>query len=754
MRFLCGLLALIAATLAALFVGTGAREMSHQEALDRRGEPDGGQPEDLVEPIGRMGLDGVARSAGVFAGRDLGRSVLIVNITWRESQLAVPGIGFRVVAFGGIASEHQTGTSDSDGRVVFDVPVGDVTVYCDRGPRRSLTLQGDNVELDYMLDEHSVIYGMVVDGDGNGAAAAEIWVTPRNMWSGAFHVATSSMSGRFTVRGLGGHDGRHLWARHWSGGSSQPVALPEGEGRSPEEPLTLVCRGSTATVRGTVAFANGRPAPETRISVGLPRKTSSTRLVAGRAVEEVAAPPVEILPSRDGSYQVEVDSGTPTSLSFRNPGCPTVERQVTLGAGEVEVIDVQLQQGVTISGAVYQADGTPAEGAVVGFWFKGKIRPPLDFADRDGRYLLSGLEPEKEVVIKAHSSLFGEATTRVKPTNERHDYNLFLDRGLVLRGVVLTSSEGEVDDWIVAATNKSSGWTGRGAIREGRFELVHCPDSRLSLALIPKGLASALPITFDEIDDVRSEVLLDLRDRLPLASISGWVIANPALGRVSVTAYNRSLRQALVADVHPSSGRFEIGGLPAGSYDVSAFIEKTTPLQLGTYQVAAGQHVATGTYNFQLPGGVTVRVESAAETVRVDVLNSTGSLCDSRVFGDGSGEARLKLPGGQYVVLANAPGYAPESRRVRIDSAEAGTVTFQLKNAAPRVRLAGVTDVSGILNVTVSNGAGPLAHRIVEVVEGMFRVHLSLPAGTYVLTAHGDREYALQVVDGQVEYHL
>ncbi|HYD10370.1 MAG TPA: carboxypeptidase regulatory-like domain-containing protein, partial [Acidimicrobiales bacterium] len=158
---------------------------------------------------------------------------------------------------------------------------------------------------------------------------------------------------------------------------------------SNETGVDATMTASTATVSGTVSDPDG---PASGVSVVL---TDGTVTLATTSADD----PV-------GEYALPgVPPGTYT-LTFSRIGAVPKSVLVTVGAGESEVVDIELEPQATISGTVHRltdGDETPLSGAQVLVYtvagFPGEVAGSA-ITDEDGEYVITDLAAPLEYIVE------------------------------------------------------------------------------------------------------------------------------------------------------------------------------------------------------------------------------------------------------------------------------------------------------------------------------------------------------------------
>lgn len=269
------------------------------------------------------------------------------------------------------------------------------------------------------LEVSGRIEGVVVDAGGQPVAEARVTAYRDYFAGGASEdfflrgqaVEATDGDGRFAFRGL--VDGPYRLFAARSGTTTNPFARrgTKVTTGATNVRLTLEADGG---IRGVVAFDDGSAPPLFTVEVGL-------------------SPPLPVA-TKDGKFLLDTVPAGSHDLTVRGPDfSQAVVRDVAVTAGQVRDVGViKVERGRSVSGRVVGKGGAPvADAAVVlGEQLLGDGRSLASaalksFGDRmgvrqtrtdgEGRFTISGVGKEKDLVIAAEHDAHGRSPTQVVP---------------------------------------------------------------------------------------------------------------------------------------------------------------------------------------------------------------------------------------------------------------------------------------------------------------------------------------------------
>jgi hypothetical protein len=369
-----------------------------------------------------------------FAAPRVDGARLLLHVRWDDDGTPAPGqkVLLETKPNDRLALPVEV-TSGADGDCVYVASEGGAVVATthDLGDRTATATMkvGETVEATIRLDRGYKVSVMVVDPAGRGVADAEVWIVnpeavsrgaggadPNETRPGGILAGRSGPDGAFALDRASGHqcltaykDGYGL-----ANGDSRPVwvlqQVQESKKPNPESrpgfPKNGLSRGE-AEVRLVL-----REAPHTIVGTVLDVNSVA---IAGASVRCLCRGVAPLLKDRSDGKTFATYAVTDSLGRFRAVGLPGTEcelwvradpwvsatRTIPLGKDPRVDVEIRLERGVTVAGALLDPDGRPAP----------RIRlevSPVDYApqgdevtyllphtesDANGNYRLSGIAP-------------------------------------------------------------------------------------------------------------------------------------------------------------------------------------------------------------------------------------------------------------------------------------------------------------------------------------------------------------------------
>lgn len=241
------------------------------------------------------------------------------------------------------------------------------------GPALSITRSGQVVERTVRLDPGAVVRGRVVGVDGKPVAGARVGLADEGlassvlaMMGAATHVSEGRLSGadgRFELRGARPGASVVIDARApgYAPAKSASVAIA-ADGTS--EPVEIELRRS-CTIEGRVTTEDGKPITDVRVTWTVPGAAAESPdedESFGFGVPDSEA----VTTDADGRYRITVAPEGVLLVTFHHddyvelPDCEVISTP-----GQVDRLDVRLDDGMEVKGTVLGPDGRPFAGASV-----------------------------------------------------------------------------------------------------------------------------------------------------------------------------------------------------------------------------------------------------------------------------------------------------------------------------------------------------------------------------------------------------
>jgi protocatechuate 3,4-dioxygenase beta subunit len=324
-----------------------------------------------------------------------------------------------------------------------------------------------------------------------------------------------------------------------------------------------------------------------------------------------------------------------------------------------------------------------------------------------------------------------------------------------LTGRVTRADRPVTSAWIFAApdppvpnASRSQGQTDEN----GRYTLDGLADGPHIVYVSGQGFSYQKTVT------VSGETVADVA--VPASAIAGTVTdeasGDPIEGvHVQAETGRESNSFSMKSAVTDASGRYEISGVDAGTYQVTA---RKSGYQMRTRSAAVGSDATDASFALAKGAGVVVRVTDGTtglplKNVAALAFASTGLVAfQGEVALDGSGKGEIpSLSPGRYSVYLFAGGFAPRSLpSLQAPSAEVSV--SMTPGGRVEVRCDGpvsgrLTDASGSVYLT---GIGRIDGRVFAAPPLV--VWENVAPGTYTFSvtgATGAKSYALTVAEGQ-----
>jgi RNA polymerase sigma-70 factor (ECF subfamily) len=276
--------------------------------------------------------------------------------------------------------------SDQDGAFSFILPRANYTMVARAAGYASgidSVTQVSSRSLEFRLSPAGQIRGRVVDpATGAGQAGATVSAWP---WTGSndepIEVAADA-DGLFQIADL--EPGQYrLSARAGASLGEAPEAVTVGVG--PVERTIEIALERGAVVSGRATDARGQPLADVRL-----------RLIRQRTWNADASQYVRS--SAEGHYRFAAVRPGPLTLLAESADHAPASRDLTISSGDLDGIDVVLEDGASVTGLVVDASGAPVAGAVVWTHVQQPDHAPImkrsglgSRTDGSGRFRIRGL---------------------------------------------------------------------------------------------------------------------------------------------------------------------------------------------------------------------------------------------------------------------------------------------------------------------------------------------------------------------------
>ncbi|HSY49569.1 MAG TPA: carboxypeptidase-like regulatory domain-containing protein [Thermoanaerobaculia bacterium] len=535
--------------------------------------------------------------------------------------------------------------TDADGNYTLDgLSEGDQTIEFQKTGfivlRKPVEITaGKDQRLDAELDPGHELRGRVVDRSGQGVAS--VYVSTRGGDGRPLASVSSDGDGSFVLQGLAAGTYKLVGRKDgFVSGEANDVALPQSG------PITLVME-TGATINGRVT---GLPPEQfTQVTVVAAGGTSRNQTFADAGGNFALAG----LP--DGRVRVDAFLDGPQRRMAPS-------QTIVIENGTAPAVEVNFQQGITVSGHVTKANAPVAGGSIA---FMPKTPSPdkqvaSAMISPDGSYIAAGLS-SGDYNVRVMSPGVAYSTTYTAAASGTFDIDI---HGALLRGHVVDASTGAPIANARASVSSRAPAFGSGTTdSDGRFTIDALVDATYNMQVSSDQYATAtqqIVVSNGSVPDV--EVRLEQAPPVVIRLVDATT-GSPVDGNVAVTDSARAFAgQATRID----SGTFRIW-LKPGSYTASAY--------------SRGYLSQTTTFTAPSPdlrmaltqgGSLVVRAKSA-QSVRLD---TTGGATQ-RVLGmvqAGNNGPYDSIPPGLYLLSTIGNGAVVRSLPVTIVAGQTATV--------------------------------------------------------------------------------
>lgn len=631
-------------------------------------------------------------SSGQVAGPST--ASLRVHVTLRGE--AMPGVGVRLQrgTDRDAIFDRRIRWTGQDGTASFGgLAAGAYRTDLDRarGPGVALTIGEDRtVEVDLGGGLH--VQGVVRDSNGSPIPHAALWLARQGLAELAMASCRADAQGRFNIPGV--QASYYLAAAEPGLQPSKWHAAADAEN---EPQLILVPCRPAATVRGTVRDARGRPIPNALIRLGQAPEPFWLQGIEGGSLRLVTQTAVfDHRCDAGGRYTIDHAPVGAYECFVRAPGYQGSRSTLTLHPGQEYEHVSTLFRGRPVSGEIREGERLLAgclveeAGGELGVptWFK-----PGAISDGEGRYSLMGVTLGS-ASLQAWTSA-GEPLENQVVLDPRGQASCDFDLAehSLLLGQVLNSA-GEPLRGLMVQTDALKQ---RGAVtdREGRFRLHVRPGSTNDLSIFD--LNRRVPARMERMEGLTpgSEpwVLRVTDPGKVSAYLSGEVTSQDGTGLQNTFARIRhTSRQGWEEfPVDPSSGRYRMGPLIPGDYEVLVGARGAVARRWSATIQHPDQGRDLGVQRLQRGGTLSMDLRRDGEPYRgqvhMRVRGQAGSLLHQAMLVDPSLPTPT-LPPGEVEVVAWAESLPIVRARGRVTAGENRLIPIDLPpSTQQRIRL-------------------------------------------------------------------
>jgi RNA polymerase sigma factor (sigma-70 family) len=674
-----------------------------------------------------------------------GAGSLTVRAVFASDRMPAAGFTLTVGRSGG---DPRVGVrrakTDASGAIRFDhIAPGRTSLRLDRtSVHKTVEIRaGEDRMVELVVQTGLNIRGVVVDESDVPVAGAEVHFAPNfTVGRDMIQIATSGPDGRFMLRDC--YSPCLLGARAEDFAPSRLAFRWGGKGTT--EHVRLVLRTGGGSVEGLVLGPGDKPVADAVIRIG---KGKLSAIAAGSS--GVPAPPAQTTSGQDGRFRAIGIAAGEHPVAVRAPGLAPWSEICRIVAGETARIRVVLREGVIVRGTVRDDLGLPVDR--VGIWFgeSGALDCYTVRSAADGTFTLRGLPSGKIELVATHRLMGKRSTVLHGVAGGSMRWDFFLQRGIQLRGRVMTKAGDPVRAIVVVHAEPRDGapaWL-RSAMTdgEGRFTVINCPAGR-RLTVVAKG-ANVEPmietITRSGINPEAGEVVLRgtaISIAKAKASITGRVVGPNGEPIVNATVWvRREGETGAIALFTGADGVFKTQPLETDRYRVSVQARGYPYFSDAWRELTADALLDIGKVRLVQGGTVRIRsIEGGADDVRLSLHG-----------GDGGWKAHLNptvlpvrsqpLVPGTYQLQLKGKGIAAQLTEVVVRAGQETIVDMRLhKGVERRIELAfgdvGLVDLK--LRVRITSAAAKVFDKqITGRGQDAPEVLCSLEPGSYRVTA-------------------
>lgn len=584
---------------------------------------------------------------------------LEVHVRWDQQPLPDAGVRLRPDEGGDLAFSERRARTDAQGRVAFEgLAPGAFRVELDRarGPRIELVAGADE-RVHLHLDRTNDLTGRVLDADGRPIHGAQLWTAFEGRAAFGMRAGQSGPDGRFHLRGV--HP--DFFVAAFAAGRRPSALAPHGH-----DEIELVLDGAGLTVEGRVIDERGEPIPDALVRFGYESppfelvnpEGGPLRSVTNQALRDLRTGP-------DGRYRFEsVPPGT-TRLFVRARGRVGEQSTVSVGPGPVTRHDVVLRRGGDLAGRVHRGGDPLVDGHVFArtpqhgepSWFT-----PWARTSAGGGYTLQGLAPGPHRV-----RVYAGAGSTEVPIRVVRDECTRLDVDLAgtasIRGVAV-DERGQPRAGLLVRGRRDETLRARTDAR-GHFQLMAEPGTTGDLELLDTD--APVPARVGVVHGARADsaghiVRVEVNGTAS-AFLSGHLLPDDGTALANARLRIRQPGQPLWTEltVVSTEGRFRIGPLIPGPYEVLALAAGRVVRRLGEHALARGEQLDLGPVTLARGGTLAFRIteqgRAHADPVHLCIRDAGGELLYERALVEPQAST-LPLPAGTAEVClwsANLP---------------------------------------------------------------------------------------------------
>ncbi len=611
---------------------------------------------------------------------------LLVRVVWQGTQEPAGHVGVSVTRL------RATGTgawypaapatltpTDAAGKALFDaLDPGRFDVRTFRQDGDAVEARaGERTTVELAIPRGLSIRGIVVDRDDLPVAGAEILcVASLSPPQSAYPLTVTAGDGSFRVDSPS--RGNLIGARTRNHGTSDFALLdefvPDSRG---DVILRLTLPGLPAAMTGRVSDPRGNPVANAWVTIGGRGSRERRRVLPGGGTFH-APPTVHVATDAQGEFRATSLRSGPTALYVYARGYSRWRGTAVCPPGGATHVSVQLQSGAALFGRITNRDGEPVQDAYV-------LRPAnyaetgVAMTTADGRYRFDDL-PAGELTLSIHSPQHGSMEPTILLTSGRpHEVDFRLDAGLRIEGELVDHRGQPLENWVIAERGTAGAFA--RADRGGAFVLNNCEAREYTLEVYPPSFVGPAVRTVQHVLPGAAELTIEVpREALPSARITGRVLMpdGNSAAKVSLQLANHPYPMVPPPETD-ARGRFEVGPLPAGRYEIRGSLAGFLDAQLGELSLVAGEVRQVPDARLRYGARLVVAIQPANHTqledLEVQVVDAAGITVDTGQREGQSVSFRL-LPTGLHSLVVRGPNI--ETQRLAIELKAGETLALEV----------------------------------------------------------------------------
>jgi len=383
----------------------------------------------------------------------------------------------------------------------------------------------------------------------------------------------------------------------------------------------------------------------------------------------------------DGEYVLENLEQGETTLAFSRNGLLTVRKNVTL-SGTSGQVDAKLPSGVSIDGVVLLDSGTPVANALV------QARSAADAGsatstqtDDSGTFAIAAVA-SGHYEITASATGYTAATLRDVDIPAPAAVRLIMKGGGTITGRLLGLTPAELRGAAVQMSSSDGGGAPASPDESGRYRIDGAPAGTVRLSARSGQFTTSARTAQTKSVQVESgaTVTVDFDFTADIV-VSGRVTRNglpqpdAVVSFLSPTATQRSARAS-----SDGNGRYEVGGIDEGSYNVTVLDRTNVPYST-TYQVSGSSTFDIDIAGAAVSGSVTDASSGAAianAAVELRRTETTGPDLRSTLSDAAGGFSFDQVPAGSYEARVQKANYGAASVPVAVGENGAPSIEVKL----------------------------------------------------------------------------